>query len=119
MARDETLKAQWEQLVHKLSDRFGDGALLDIDAIIYLIGVQELGKWRQRFKKDEKVDLMHLAVCRLLEPYGYYEFNFVDAEGWPHYTVKAQLPTLKPGEQSVLMKEAIVHYFIEHEFIMP
>jgi len=27
------------------------------------------------------------------------------------------LPTLKAGEQSVLMKEAIVNYFIEAEFI--
>jgi hypothetical protein len=26
-------------------------------------------------------------------------------EGWPHYSVKEELPTLKSGEQSVLMKE--------------
>jgi hypothetical protein len=30
--------------------------------------------------------------------------NFFD-EGWPHYSVKEELPTLKSGEQSVLMKE--------------
>jgi hypothetical protein len=36
--------------------------------------------------------------------------------GWPHYSVK-ELPTLKSGEQSVLMKEAIVSYFIERELI--
>jgi hypothetical protein len=59
---------------------------------------------------------MHIAICRLLEPYGFYEFEFFDEDGWPHYSVKEEL-TLKSGEQSVLMKEAIVSYFIERELI--
>jgi len=117
MARDEQLKARWKQVVDKLSDQFADGDTLDLDAIIYLIGFQELGQLDRDFKKDEKVNLMHIAICKLLSPYGYYEFDFVDEEGWPHYKVKAQLPHLKPGEQSVLMKEAIVNYFLENEFI--
>ena len=117
MARDEELKKRWETLVDKLSLRFADGAALDLDGIIYLIGVQELGQLHRRFKKDEKLNLMHIAICRLLSPYGYYELDFVDVDGWPHYKIKAQLPNLKAGEQSVLMKEAIVNYFLEHEFI--
>ncbi len=117
MARDEKLKKRWEILVEKLSLRFADGAPLDLDGIIYLIGVQELGQLHRRFKKDEKLNLMHIAICRLLLPYGYYELDFVDKDGWPHYKIKAQLPNLKAGEQSVLMKEAIVNYFLEHEFI--
>ena len=76
--------------------------------------------WRaggKPFKKDEKVNLMHIAICRLLEPYGFYEFDFVDKDGWPHYKIKEELPPLKAGEQSVLMKEAIVNYFLEKEVI--
>jgi len=106
-----SLKEKWNLLVDNLSTQFADGDPLNIDAIIYLIGVQELGKGQQNFKKDEKVNLMHIAICKLLEPYGYYEFDFFDEDGWPHYTVKTELPNLKPGEQSVLMKEAIVAYF--------
>jgi len=117
MARDKQLKLRWELLVSKLSERFADGDTLDLDAIIYLIGVQELGQFHRRFKKDHKLDLMHIAICRLLEPYGYYEFDYFDDDGWPHYKVKEQLPYLKPGEQSILMKEAIVNYFLEAEFI--
>ena len=117
MARDEKLKKRWETLVETLSLRFADGEPLDIDGIIYLIGVQELGQLHRRFKKDEKLNLMHIAICRLLLPYGYYELDFVDKDGWPHYKMKAQLPNLKAGEQSVLIKEAIVNYFLEHEFI--
>jgi hypothetical protein len=117
MSRDIQLKERWEQLVQILSDQFSQGEDLDLDAIIYLIGVQELGKVHQEFKKDEKLNLMHIAICRLLEPYGYYEFEFFDKDGWPHYKVKEQLPALKAGEQSVLMKEAIVNYFLEREVI--
>ncbi|WP_204344700.1 hypothetical protein [Psychroserpens algicola] len=117
MARDEQLKQRWEQIVKKLSERFSDGDPLDLDAIIYLIGVQELGQLDRKFKKDHKLDLMHIAICKLLTPYGYYEFDFVDDEGWPHYKVKEALPPLKAGEQSVLMKDAIVNYFIETQFI--
>ena len=117
MSRDEQLKQRWDKVVAILSNQFAEGDVLDLDAIIYLIGVQELGKVHQTFKKDEKLNLMHIAICRLLEPYGYYEFDFVDKDGWPHYKVKEELPALKAGEQSVLMKEAIVNYFLEKEVI--
>ena len=117
MSRDTQLKERWEKLVNILSNQFSQGEDLDLDAIIYLIGVQELGKVHNKFKKDEKLNLMHIAICRLLEPYGFYEFEYFDKEGWPHYRVKEELPPLKAGEQSVLMKEAIVSYFLEREVI--
>jgi len=117
MARDETLKLKWDALVEMLSNRFSDGEDVDLESIIYLVGVQELGQLHREFKKDEKLNLMHIAICKLLEPYGYYEFDFYDEDGWPHYTVKEQLPTLKAGEQTVLMKEAIVQYFTENGYL--
>ena len=104
-------------LQRKLSNQFADGDLLDLDAMIYLVGVQELGQYHRRFKKDDKIALMHIAICRLLEPYGYYEFEYFDADGWPHYKLLEALPTLKAGEQSVLMKEALVSYFMERQYL--
>lgn len=117
MSRDLQLKERWGELVEKLSVQFADGDPLELDAIIYLVGVQELGQYHRKYKKDDKLDLMHIAICRLLEPYGYYEFDFFDEEGWPHYKIKEELPPLKAGEQAVLMKEAIVGYFLEREYI--
>ena len=117
MARDEQLKERWEQVETKLSRQFADGEKLELDAIIYIIGLQELGQLHRRFKKDHKLDLMHIAICRLLEPYGYYEFDYFDDDGWPHYKTVEQLPQLKSGEQDVLMKEAIVQYFLEKDYI--
>lgn len=117
MARDELLKDRWGNLVKRLTEQFADGDELDLDGIIYLVGVQELGQYQKSYKKDEKVNLMHIAICRLLEPYGYYEFEYFDSEGWPHYKIKEQLPTLKAGEQAILMKEALVNYFLDKEYI--
>ncbi|SDB60052.1 hypothetical protein SAMN03097699_2460 [Flavobacteriaceae bacterium MAR_2010_188] len=117
MSRDQELKERWELVVTKLSNQFADGDRLDLDAIIYLVGVQELGQIHRKFKKDHKVDLMHIAICRLLEPYGYYQFDYIDEEGWPHFIVKEELPPLKAGEQSILMKDAIVNYFLEAKYI--
>lgn len=117
MYGDDKLKLRWEKLNEKLAEQFGNGAPLDMDSIIYLIGVQELGQLNRKFEKDEKLDLMHIAICRLLEPIGFYSFDYFDEEGWPHYKLTDNLPTLKPGEQSVMMKEAIVNYFLAKEYI--
>ncbi len=117
MARDEQLKEDWDKIVQFMSVKFGDGEILNLEAIVYLIGVQELGKGSQNFKKDDKINLMHIAICRLLEPFGYYKFDFIDQDGWPHYQVLKELPPLKSGEQTVLLKEAIVMYFREMRII--
>jgi len=88
-----------------------------MNGTLFLVGMQELGRWQAKWTKEEKQDLMHIAICRLLSPYGFYEFDYVDQDGWPHYQVREELPALKAGEQSVLMKEAIVNYFLEKNLI--
>ncbi|MGB0176364.1 MAG: hypothetical protein ACPF9D_04305 [Owenweeksia sp.] len=114
----EDLKENWERVLDHLAREFGGGEKPDLDAVLFLIGVQELGTRKSKFKKDEKVNLMHIAICRVLEPYGYYEYEGVDADGWPHYTLKEKLPYLKAGEQTVLMKEAVVRYFKDNGILL-
>ena len=116
MKENNQIKEKWDHIVDQLSDQFSEGDPLTLDAIIYLVGVQELGQGQRKFKKDDKINLMHIAVCKLLEPYGYYTFDFFDEDGWPHYKINEQLPNLKPGEQAVLMKEALVQYFEASDF---
>ena len=100
------LKEKWDLILSLISTKFNNGEKLDIESIIFLIGVQELGQPDLKFNKNQKIDLMHIAVCRLLEPFGYYKFDYVDEDGWPHYKIITKLPNLKAGEQSILMKEA-------------
>ena len=115
--RDQLLKDRWEKLVEVLTDKFSDGEPLDVEGMLYLIGLQELGQIHRKFKKDDNIDLIHIGICTALEPFGYYRFDFFDQQGWPHFELTEELPPLKAGEQSVLMKEAIVEYFLNREVI--
>ncbi len=116
-SRDKKLKDRWDHLLSVLSERFSDCEVLDIEDILYLIGLQELGQFHKKMKKDDNVNLIHIGICTVLEPYGYYRFDFFDEEGWPHFELLEALPLLKPGEQSILMKEALVEYFLKRELI--
>ena len=86
-----------------------------MNAILFLIGVQELGRWKTNFTKEEKQDLMHIAVCRLLSYDGYYEFTGRDADGWPHF--EALKPYRKKGvkEQEDYLKTKVIQYFKDWE----
>jgi len=105
------LKAEWNQLLDKVAEKFGIDP--DLQGIIFLIGVQELGQGNRKFSKDEKQDLMHIATCRLLSTYGYYELAGLDNEGWPHWKLVEKLPVLSLKEQDLLLKKAVVSYFKE------
>ncbi len=115
--RNQELKDQWEKLVYTLTESFSETESIDIEGILYLVGLQELGQVHKRFKKNDNVDIIHIGICSVLEPFGYYAFDYFDDERWPHFKLLEELPPLKPGEQSILMKEAVVHYFIQKGLI--
>ncbi|MFB6257436.1 MAG: hypothetical protein ABEH38_01990 [Flavobacteriales bacterium] len=103
------LDKRFQDTIEELSQQFGEE--LDMKGVLFLIGVEELGKGPQRFKKDDKINLMHVAICKLLEPYGYYSYKGLDQDGWPHFTFDDQLPRLSAEQQDRLIKEAIIEYF--------
>jgi hypothetical protein len=108
---DYVFEQNWKRLIEKLEEQFGED--LSVEAILFLIGVQELGQGSKRFKKDEKMNLMHIAICRVLEPYGYYRYSHLDEERWPHYELIKPLPHLGDKEQKDLLRRAILEYFEE------
>jgi hypothetical protein len=103
------LEKQWQSVIDFFKQKFTGGEEPQMDTILFLIGVQEYGHIKSNFSKDEKLNLMHIATCKLLEPFGYYKFSHIDNEGWPHYS------TVKPIERDVnqeeLIRRAIIHYF--------
>lgn len=117
MQQQETKKILWSKLVKKLSSQFADGDNINIEAILYLIGFQELNRFDVKLKKDDKVNLIHIGVCKILEPYGYYSFLHLDKNGWPHFELREELPRLNSGEQTILMKNAIIEYFLSMKYI--
>ena len=105
----QQLQAKWQALTLQLADQFDEEP--DLQAIIFLIGVQELGRGPQKFSKDEKQDLMHIGTCRLLSQFDYYELAGLDYEGWPHWKLIKPLPPLSLKEQDILLKQAVIQYF--------
>ncbi len=109
------MKSDWEILQQKLTERFG--APMDYDTILFTIGLQELGMPYKKFKKDEKLDIMHIAICTLLEPYGFYEYKGIDDDKWPHWELKENLPHLNAKQQNKLIIDSIIDYFKKTNFI--
>jgi hypothetical protein len=101
---DAEIENELQKIILQLSSQFGGE--LDLKGVLFLIGVQD-----KVFSKDEKLGIMHIAVCTLLEEYGYYAFAGKDEDGWPHWTSTEKLPLLKAAEQERLIKQAIVLYF--------
>ena len=64
-----------------------------------------------KLTKDKKLEVIHVGVCTVLEPYGYYVFLGKDKDGWPHFENTQKLPALNSAEQQNMLKEAIVTYF--------
>jgi hypothetical protein len=110
----ENLNARWSLALNQMEKRFGED--MDLQAVLFVIGVQELGKGPRIFNKRQKLEVLHIAVCRLLSDYGYYEFEGYDEEGWPHYSRTQKLPHLTGENQEKLMKEAIVNYLDKMAF---
>ena len=105
------LESKWIQLVEFVSLNFGGGQKLDLQAILFLIGINELGQGYREFNKEEKTNLLHIAICKLLSRYSYYEYKGKDKEGWPHWLTNKQLPPLESTEQNTLLKESAIIYF--------
>ncbi len=105
----QELKNEWDALLSRLTNDFGLEP--DLQAVLFLIGVQELGQGAKDFSKQEKQDLMHIAICRILSEFGYYRLLGLDEEGWPHWQHVKALPKLTLKEQDILLKRGALSYF--------
>jgi len=112
---NDDLQSRWWKLEEKLIERFEKKP--DVETILFLIGIQELGDVKAKFTKEQKQDLMHVAVCTVLMPSGYYEIEGIDAEGWPHFKQLKAMPELDPFQQEAFLKDHILLYFQNHELI--
>jgi hypothetical protein len=106
---EAAFNARWETLIIDLQERFGRRP--DLNALLLLIGVQELGQGVAEFTKEQKQDLMHIATCKLFSLSGHYELARVDDEGWPHYKLLHPVPFANLKEQERMLKWHILEYF--------
>lgn len=107
---DEETKMKWYKIIFGLKKQFDKKP--DMNGLLFLIGVRELGR-NKSYSKDEKMDLMHVATCKLLSYDGYYRYAYTDEDGWPHYDELQKLPYADLLKQESLLKKLVVRYFEE------
>lgn len=114
MQANDDLQTRWWALEAKLVERFGKKP--DIETILFLIGMQETGFIKEKITKEQKQDMMHVAVCTLFSQSGYYELEGKDVDGWPHFRQLKSLPEMNMIEQENFLKDHILLYFQNHNF---
>ena len=110
----DDLQQRWWDLEAKLVERFGKKP--DLETILFLVGIQEFGQVREKFTKEQKQDLMHVAICSLLSQSGYYELEKIDEDGWPHFKQLKAMPDMSTIEQENFLKDHVLLYFQSHDF---
>jgi hypothetical protein len=106
------INQKWAVLQDRIAQDF-DTDKPDIKVMLFLIGVQELGKGPKKFSKRQKEELMHIANCRLFSELGFYELEGLDQDGWPHWKLVKAIPNYTLLEQEMVIKSLIITYFAE------
>jgi len=114
MIAQHDLQQRWWNLEAKLAERFGKKP--DLEAILFLIGMQETGFIKEKITKEQKQDLMHVAICTVLSTSGFYEFEGKDKDGWPDFKQLKELPVMSLMEQENFLKDHILFYFEQQDF---
>lgn len=112
--RDLDLERKWHQLLVFLEKTIGKKPK-DMNGVLFIIGMQELGQGAKLFSKEQKQDLLHIAICKVLSLSGYYTLEGLDKDGWPHWKMIKKLPHFDLLEQEKLLKMHVLEYF-EKEF---
>jgi hypothetical protein len=115
MDASNDLFVRWMNLEHKLVERFGKKP--DLEGVLFLIGIQEFGEIKSKFTKEQKQDLIHVAVCSLLSQSGYFEYEQTDEEGWPHFKQLKSMPVMGLNEQENFIKDHVLLYFEQKDFL--
>ncbi|MGC4021987.1 MAG: hypothetical protein QM734_08600 [Cyclobacteriaceae bacterium] len=110
LKRDLDFERNWQALLLEIEKNLGKKPK-DLNGVLFIIGVHELGKGAKNFSKEEKQDLMHIAICKVLSLSGYYRLDGIDKEGWPHWVLIKKLPHFDLLEQEKLLKMHVIEYF--------
>lgn len=113
--KEKVNDSDWVDLVSNIQEKFSKKQPPDLNAILFLIGLRELGQNKRDFSKEEKQDLIHVAMCTLMSYDGYFELSGLDNQGWPHWNAVKELPEMSLEEQENLLKKHILRYFEQHK----
>jgi len=87
------------------------GSYPSVTTALFIIGLQEIGMVLDDLSKEEKQDVIHVAVCALMEMEGFYTRTGVDKDGWPHFEATEKIDEIDIDNQENFIKTLIIKYF--------
>lgn len=107
--RTDVLDERLREIAARLTEFFAPEGPVDIPALLFVAGLQTLGRPSAPLSREDKMALIHIGTCAVLEPYGYYRFSGRDAQGFPQYQPVRALDAA--DGDGILLKEALIKYF--------
>lgn len=99
----------WDELCDYLADKFG--IEVDLNVVLFLVGVRERGLIFQQFTKEEKLSLINLGSCVLFKEMGLVEERGIDSDGWPVFRQKSVVSGISEARKKKTLQECAVCYF--------
>jgi len=99
----------WKDLCEHLSGMFG--IEVDLNGVLFLVGIRERGLTFQKFTKEEKINLINLGSCTLYKEMGLVELSGVDTQGWPVFHQKALAPVIAEELKIKTLQDCAIRYF--------
>ncbi len=99
----------WKNLCERLSGMFGID--VDLNGVLFLVGIRERGLTFQKFTKEEKINLINLGSCTLYQEMGLVEISGEDAEGWPLFQQKSLAPVIAEELKQKTLQDCAISYF--------
>jgi len=101
--------SNWTELCDHLGKQFNID--IDLNGVLYLIGIRERGLTLERFPKDVKMSLIHLGSCTLYQQMGWVDQTGIDEEGWPTFTQKALTQVIPEEKKHKVLQDCALRYF--------
>lgn len=109
---DDALKERWDQLVAQIEQRFGREP--DIEAILFLIGIQSVGRgYEPELPKERKQSLIMEGSYLAFETLGVYSRVGMERNGFWIWEKNFDLPKMSVEDQEKLLQIGILNYFDE------
>jgi hypothetical protein len=101
--------SNWKELCEHLGNQFDID--VDLNGVLFLVGIRERGLTFQPFTKEEKMSLINLGSCTLYQEMGLTEKTGIDEEGWPVFKQKTLAPVIPEERKHKVLQDCAVRYF--------
>jgi len=101
--------SNWTELCDHLGKQFNID--IDLNGVLFLVGIRERGLTFQPFSKEEKMSLINLGSCTLYLEMGLTEKTGVDKDGWPVFTQKSLALVVTEERKNKVLQDCALRYF--------